>query len=120
MSYQFYKILHLSCVFFLLSGVVGLIMQYAFTRGQKSHFHKTIMMLHGLGLLGLLVSGFGLLAKLGIPGLPGWVGAKLVIWLIFGGWIVLCRKFYGKTMPLLFGTITLAITAGYLAVFQPL
>ncbi|MGI9037878.1 MAG: hypothetical protein ACR2GQ_03350 [Gemmatimonadota bacterium] len=42
---------------------------------------------HGIGLLLILVAGFGMLARLGVVqgGLPGWVWAKLVVWTLIGG-----------------------------------
>ena len=60
MSYEFYKILHLISLIALFLSLGMLIV------GPKP-LKKLIMSLHGLALLFLFVSGFGLIAKLHIP-----------------------------------------------------
>ena len=59
MSYLFYKILHLSSLTTLFLSLGMLIM-------NRSRYKKWVLSLHGLCLILLFVSGFGLLAKLGI------------------------------------------------------
>jgi hypothetical protein len=84
-SYAVYKIVHLVgvlMVFLALGGVAT----NAINGGTKNHsWRKPIAITHGVGLLLSLVGGFGLLARLGIVqgGLPGWVLAKLGIWVLF-------------------------------------
>jgi hypothetical protein len=73
MSYDFYKTLHLlglACVCVSLGGI----MLHAINGGSKAtnSFRKGVMITHGVGLLLLLVAGFGMLAKLGIHGVPWW------------------------------------------------
>ncbi len=54
---------------------------------------KIGMIFHGLGLLVLLVSGFGQLAKLGMSAhMPTWVIVKLVLWLVLGFLPVLAKR----------------------------
>jgi hypothetical protein len=48
-------------------------------------------MIHGIGLLLILVSGFGLQAKLKL-GFPIWMISKLVILLALGGSIALIKR----------------------------
>jgi hypothetical protein len=93
MSYEFYKTLHLlglACVCLSLGGI----MLHAINGGSKAtnSFRKGAMITHGVGLLLLLVAGFGMLAKLGIHGVPSWVGGKLVIWLALGAFVGLAYK----------------------------
>jgi hypothetical protein len=50
------------------------------------------MITHGVGLLLLVVAGFGMLAKLGIYSPPGWVIGKIVIWLALGAFVGIAYK----------------------------
>jgi hypothetical protein len=93
MSYEFYKILHilgLSLVVLSLGGI----MVHAINGGTKmtNSFRKGVMITHGVGLLLLLVAGFGMLAKLGIQGVPTWVGLKLIIWLALGALVAFAYR----------------------------
>jgi uncharacterized membrane protein SirB2 len=93
MSYEFYKILHLLGLALTLLSFGGILM-FAMNGGTKAtnQFKKGVMISHGVGLLLLLVAGFGMLAKMGIHGLPTWAILKLVIWLAFGGLIAVAYK----------------------------
>jgi hypothetical protein len=93
MSYEFYKVLHLIGLTLVVMSLGG-IMLFAINGGTKASnsFRKGAMMTHGVGLLLLLVAGFGMLAKLGIHGVPSWVGGKLVIWLALGAFVGLAYK----------------------------
>lgn len=76
MSYETYKLIHFfSIISFFLS--LGALLTCS---GNK----KKIMTLHGLAVLVLLVSGFGLIARLKMHSFPVWVILKLCIWLILG------------------------------------
>lgn len=78
MSYEFYKILHLISLMTLFLSLGMLIV------GPKP-LKKLIMSLHGAALLLLLVSGFGLIAKLHIPLKflsPSWFWQKTFIWIV--------------------------------------
>jgi hypothetical protein len=93
MSYEFYKVLHLLGLTLVCMSLGG-IMLFAINGGAKAtnSFRKGVMITHGVGLLLLLVAGFGMLAKLGIHGIPTWVGGKLVIWLALGAFVALAYK----------------------------
>ena len=72
----------------------------------------------GIGLMLTLVSGFGLIAKLGL-GFPGWIFAKLTIWIIIGGFIAVINR--NRTFGLVFWwlAVFLGCIAAFLAVVQP-
>ncbi len=120
MSYETYKLIHLISGFLLFS-IAGGVALYAANGGDKAGntLRKLVGILHGIALLGILVAGFGLLARLGIGGIPGWVWAKLVVWLVIGGIATLPykRPQLGKVflwlVPLLGGV------AAWLAVAKP-
>jgi hypothetical protein len=84
MSLQFYHYLHL----------IGLIIMFiGFGSLLSADGYKTGMKWHGIGLLISLISGFGMLAKLGIMGaMPPWVWVKISLWLVLGFLPVLVKK----------------------------
>jgi formate hydrogenlyase subunit 3/multisubunit Na+/H+ antiporter MnhD subunit len=83
MSPVFYHILHLIGFMLLFLG---------FGASIHGNEKRIAMQLHGIGLVIMLVAGFGLLAKLGLGYTSGWIIAKIVIWLILGGLPVLRSK----------------------------
>lgn len=93
MSYEFYKTLHLLGLSLVLISLGGIAV-HVINGGTKASntFRKNAMVAHGIGLLLLLVAGFGMLAKLEIHGVPTWVGGKLVIWLLLGAFAALAYK----------------------------
>lgn len=120
MSYEFYKVLHLTGVILVFSGLVGLL-TVKMSGGVVAGKVKSLVFLsHGLGLLLALVGGFGLMARLGLhQGIPGWIYGKLAIWLILGGAIAVLKRKGQLGWPLFLGLIVIFIAAGYLAVVKP-
>ena len=81
MSYEFYKILHLVSLIALFLSLGMLIL-------SPKSLKKLILSLHGTALLLLLVSGFGLIAKLHIPLKllsPSWFWQKTLVWVVLAG-----------------------------------
>jgi hypothetical protein len=82
-SYTVYKLVHLFGMFMVFS-VLGGIALHALNGGTKQDNvgRKLVAALHGTALFLILLGGFGMLARLGIVqgGLPGWIYAKLAIW----------------------------------------
>jgi hypothetical protein len=93
MSYEIYKIIHLLGLTLVVLSLGGIAM-HSINGGTKGTnvFKKGAMITHGVGLLLLLVAGFGMLARLGIHSFPLWVVAKLVIWLLLGAAAVVAYK----------------------------
>ena len=96
MSYNTYKILHLFAVFFVFLSLGGLTLR-AMDHGDKgkSRARRLAGMTHGIMIILVLVSGFGLLARLGIDHdwiFPPWIWGKLAIWLVLGIAISWIRK----------------------------
>jgi hypothetical protein len=120
MPYETYKIIHVLSAFFLFA-VAGGVALFTANGGTKENnsLRKLAGILHGLALVGLLVAGFGLLARLGIGSIPGWVFAKLVLWLLLGGILTLpykkpeLGKLFFWLIPLLGGV------AAVLAIYKP-
>jgi hypothetical protein len=111
MSYESYKVLHLAAIFVFLSSASVLLLARPAGRFWK--------MVTGLSSFVILVAGMGLLAKIG-GGMPGWVQAKLVIWLtVTGLGHLVAKRFPAQAAKAYWTTVTLAVIAAGLAVYKP-
>lgn len=122
MSYQVLKIVHvtgLALTFMGLAGVLGMKMGGDARPRQRWIFFAA----HGLGLLLLLASGFALVARLrlmsGTHSLPGWVQAKLVIWLLAGASVALASRLSRCAGFVLLLFTALVLAAAWLAIAKP-
>lgn len=92
MPYSIYKLVHLVGIFAMLVGV-ALACAHALRDGSRDdrHTRRRFAIVHGVATLLILTGGFGMLARLGVVhgGLPGWILAKLAIWLVLAGAIAL-------------------------------
>jgi hypothetical protein len=115
-----YKNLHLIGVFMLFIAVGGLIVHQIGVGIREHPWRRTMVITHGIGMVLVLVGGFGMLARLGIfwPW-PGWVVGKIVIWLIFGGLIAVLGRSPTLAKPLWWIAIVLGTLAAYLALNKP-
>ncbi len=117
MSYETYKILHITGVLALFMSFGGLIVLGA---GKKK---RLLAITHGVALLVMLVAGFGLLARLGMAqpaSWGGWVYAKFFLWLIAGGLMAFIPRRPALAKPLWFLLIGIGMTAAWLAITKPL
>lgn len=80
-----YHLIHIIGVLFLFVGFGGL-------ASSDEGSRKKAMMYHGIGLLILLIAGFGLIAKLKLSYAAPWVLVKLGIWLVLGFLPVLAKR----------------------------
>ena len=122
-SYELYKVIHLVGVIVLFS-VLGGAMVHAMNGGTASTnaARRIITVLHGIGLILVLVAGFGLLARLDLMngGVPLWVVGKLIIWLVAGLLLTVPRRNPALARPILLaGLPFLAAAAAWLAVYKP-
>jgi hypothetical protein len=119
MELSTYKLIHYFGIMALFYGFGGLTLGALNAGGRNFAHRKLYSILHGVGLITVLVSGFGQLAKLNLGGMPNWVIAKLVIWLILGLSIAaILRKpksnSYMWAVLLFWGTL-----AAYLGLYKP-
>ncbi len=117
-SISLYKILHLLGVFMVLMGVSGSLVANSIPADQQQQWKKRAGLFHGVGLLIVLVAGFGLLARLG-HGLELWVALKLLIWLALGAIIVLVRRLPQQGGLLWVAILVLATLAASLGQYKP-
>lgn len=106
-----YHILHLIGVIFLFVGIGSMLT----TSGSA----RPGMKFHGIGLLLLLVAGFGMLAKLKLSYSAPWVIAKFVIWLVLGALPVLAKKRALQPGVIVMIAIVLGGVAAYLGYLKP-
>jgi hypothetical protein len=119
MSYEAYKVLHVFAVILTFAILGGLALHSANGGNRESNqMGKLTGALHGMGLLLILVGGFGLLARLG-SGFPLWVLAKLAIWLVVGASAAVITRSPRISRMLLWLLPVLAGVAAWLAVYKP-
>jgi uncharacterized membrane protein len=121
MSYEFYKIIHYLAIFAVFLGLGGAIMAQMLNKGPKYPEKKIVAITHGVGMLAILVSGFGLLARLGVVGnTPPWVWIKLTIWLGFGAMLALVHRFNQKSKLWWILTLVLGFAAILTVIYKPI
>ncbi|TVR03284.1 MAG: hypothetical protein EA398_05400 [Deltaproteobacteria bacterium] len=125
MSYAFYKVLHLSSVIILFASLAGMLFaRHAHAeREGKPPLWVPLVALHGVSLLVLFVSGFGLIARLGIGhgagGWPTWIWMKIGLWLVIGAFMVLVKRLWKQLLPLFLTLLALGIVTVWTAVTKP-
>ncbi len=114
LSLSVYKVAHLFGVLLVFLGFGALV-------GDGSN-RRTAQIAHGLGLVIVLVAGFGALARLGISG-PGswplWIWLKLAIWLALGALVTVAKRSRGTAKMLWWLLPVLGAAAAYLAIYKP-
>ena len=115
-----YKTLHLLGIFLVFSALGGMIF-HVINGGDKdnaSPARRLAGMGHGIGLILLLVSGFGMLAKLNL-GFEPWVFAKLALWLVFGMFTAAVWRKPAWAPMLWWALPVLGGVAAWLALYKP-
>lgn len=120
MSYQFYKVLHMLGFMILFFGFGGLLMA-AYSKVQLSKGARIMgFATHGIGLLLVLISGFGMAAKLGyMSQFPAWLQTKIGIWLVLGIAISLVKRKGYIGWPVAILLWGLGTTAAFIAINKP-
>jgi hypothetical protein len=122
MDYLSIKLFHLAGVMLLFLGLGGMVFaSYAGFGPARKKIRRTAALLHGIGLLFILVSGLAMLHSLGLlQGDPsGWVKAKFVIFLLLGGSIALAARLSRAIWILIPAWVLLGTAAAYLALYKP-
>lgn len=109
-----YLLLHLVGLAMVFLGLGGM-----FAHGGEGKPPRLYVVLHAVGLLVMLVAGFGRAQKMNFPLTSGWILGKAVLWLFLGALPVLVRK--GLLPRALGWIVALAVVAAaaYLALWKP-
>jgi hypothetical protein len=93
MSHSFYKILHMTSVLSVFMSLGALIILGKFKGAESAKLRKAASITHGVATTFILVSGFGMLARLGIQWpFPLWALIKVCLWLFIGASIALAKR----------------------------
>ena len=112
MPYEFYKILHISFLFFMISSLTILFL----TEGSKK-----ASIVYGISTLLLFVAGFGLLHKTKTSIFTTWVLLKLLIWVILSvAAPIAAKRFKSSKYKLFYLFFSLTILGTFLAIFKPM
>jgi len=110
MDYTTYKIIHLIGIAALAMGIGGML--------AGGNTRKGFAILQGVALLVMLVSGFGLLAKLHL-GFPHFAMVKVALWLLIGALPVILRRLRAPAIAGICIFLTLVAILAWLGVVKP-
>lgn len=120
MSYEFYKVAHLASLACLLLGFGLMIGIFSEKLNPTGAARRWAFIMHGLGVTLMLVTGFGLAARLQMfQNLPLWIYAKIAIWLILGVMVALIKRKPTWRFPIIVLINVLVGVAAWLAVTKP-
>jgi hypothetical protein len=122
MPAEFYKVLHIVGLVMIAVALGGSALHAMNGGTRASNTARGLLAgTHGLGLLVMIVAGFGMLAKLGMMsgGMPGWVIGKLVIWLVLGALLGILPRAPQLARPIFVSLPILAGIAAWLAIYKP-
>lgn len=115
MSYPFYNFLHLLGLILLLLGY-GALLARAVLAPENRSVRILGAVIGGVGLLFLLVSGFGMQAK-GSWGWPLWLILKTVVWVLLGAALALINRKPTWNATLWIAVVLLASLSAWLGIF---
>jgi len=121
MSFEFYKMLHLLGIMLVFLNVGGLLV-HALSGQTKAQFkaRSLIASLGGIGLVLVLVAGFGMMAKTHAQwSLFNWLGIKTLLWVFFGMLPIFAYRDRERIRFWVGLSIVFGATAAYLAIFKP-
>lgn len=122
MPYALYKLMHLAGIFTLLVSF-ALACAHATREGAADDraARRGFAITHGVAVLLILTGGFGMLARLGVVHgmLPGWILAKLAIWLLLAGAIALPHRNPRMARMLPVWVSVAALAAAATAIYKP-
>lgn len=119
-AYSLYKVIHLFGMLLIFTSLGGLAAHAASGGTRESNVsRRQLGIAHGLGLVLMLMAGFGLLANTGTSMASGWVWGKMIIWLALGAASALPYRSPAMARSLLVILPLLGALAAYLAIFKP-
>lgn len=117
LPYAAYKVVHYLGIFILVTALSATLARSAKEELNSDPWRKRLGMIHGIALFLIILGGFGMLARLDV-GFPGWIMAKLGIWLVFAG-LIAARKSTEWSVRALVLVPLMAALAGWIAFVKP-
>ena len=120
--YAAYKVIHLLGMFLLFTVLGGIALHVLNGGTRESNVGRKLAgALHGIALFVILLGGFGMLARLGMVrgNFPGWIWAKLVIWVLLGAFGTLPYRKPALAKPFLILLPLLGALAAVFAIYKP-
>ena len=123
-SLSFYKVVHIVGIVLVMSAL-GAVAIHAVNGGtrQTNRARGLVAALHGIGVLLILVGGFGMLARLGFRHgamFPGWLWVKLAIWVAAAALLMVPYRRPALAKPIYVALPILGGIAAYMAIYKPL
>lgn len=121
MDASVYKLVHILGVIMIFLSLGGQI-NYAINGGAKDQntWRKAAGITHGIGMLLVLLGGFGMLARLGIHWpWPGWIIGKIIIWLILGALVSVVNRKPDAGRGMWYVVLILGLLATYFVTMKP-
>ncbi len=120
MSYEVYKTLHFFGLIVAVLAVGGIFIQAKLQPANAIAYKRPMMIAHGIGVIIMLIAGFGLLARLNLMHpMPAWVWPKLLIWFYLGVAPTLVMRVPKIRDLVIWATPFILVTAAAFAVFKP-
>jgi len=113
MNPSFYSILHVFSLFVLTAQT------YMAFANPAPENRKRTMIITGIASLLVLISGFGMIAKVYDNHFAGWMIVKLVCWLAFSALAGFAYRKVNLRGPLAFAGLTLVLIALFMVYLKP-
>ncbi|MDP6112642.1 MAG: hypothetical protein QGF00_22505 [Planctomycetota bacterium] len=116
---EVYRFLHLAGVLVVFLCTGGLVIPTMMGPSENDRGGRRLATVClGIAMFIVLVTGFGLIARLQY-GFQGWVIAKMIIWFLIGWLLIFIRRRPRLGKQVWFVMIALAAVAAYIAGFKP-
>ena len=116
MPVHFYQILHITGIIMIFMGY-GALLARSLMKSDDPSVRKLGSATSGIGLLLVLVAGFGMMAKLGYSMTTPWLIVKLLIWLALGGLTTLINRKPELAKTLWWGILGLGVLAAIMVYY---
>ena len=122
MSYVVYKLIHFFGIVTIVSALAARSM-HTISGGSSaiSQPGRWLAIAHGIGMVLVLIGGFGMLARIGVlhDGLPGWVHLKLLVWVLAGAALAAASRRADLAPAVLLALPLLVTFAAAIALYKP-
>lgn len=120
MDFLTYKIIHLVGIAFTVAGMAAIATQALLGFDKRTGGLRWMTgIAHGVGLLLVIVGGFGMLARLNLSWpYPGWALAKFGIWIVVGGLISLASRKRSALVTFYLLPVIVGLAA-WIGIFKP-